>query len=90
MRHDARLVFAQRGAQGDELAVQVAFRHGVAVYKGQTAHARPHQRFRRERTHAADAEHIHMRGAKLSKIFFSDERDLAPICLYHACLRILL
>lgn len=81
--HHLRLVFAEGGVQGDELAVQVALRDGIPVHEGERAHARTHERLRRVRAHPADAEHGDVRTAQFLKIFLPDERKLAGVRAVH-------
>ena len=73
--------------QRDKLAVQIALGDGVAVDKGERADACTHERLRRVRADAADAEHRDVRRPQLCKIFLADERDLARVCLpfAHVC-----
>ena len=56
------LGLAEGGAQGEELAVEVAGAHHIVIHEAQVAHARPGQGFHGKRPHPPQAEHRHPGG----------------------------
>ena len=64
LRHDVDLPSADGGVQGDQLAVDIGFRHGIGVDDGQRADPHAGERFADVAADPADPEHGDVRAVK--------------------------